>query len=337
VRTLTSVTIAVLTLTSALWSGDLRRIAMVDLPGEPGFEALAVANGNLVIAHAATNSVDIFNMPRRRLIAQIKNIPGASGIAVDTAGRRVYVSSKTTPKVFVVSTGDWSVENTITTDAPVDHMLFSADAGRLFLSSEIAQTITSIDPLHPESESRQQGNLQGLPQGMVFDPQQKLLFVVLQDQAQVIGLDAGMQIAKRFTVRGSQPSGLALDSGDQHLYVAVRSAVVQLDSHSGAETARVAASPGVDRLWFDGSSRTLYACAGNLLQVMRISGARFVDASDNAIEVRGQGLVFDPSTKLVYVPGGREGRSKLLILKQVGPRTQAVAQEDQGASQVATR
>ena len=70
---------------------------------------------------------------------------------------------------------------------------------------------------------------------------------------------------------------------------------------------------------------------------MRVSGSRFVDASDNTIEVRGQGLVFDPSTKLVYVPGGREGRSKLLILKQVGPRTQAVAQEDQGASQVATR
>ena len=30
-------------------------------------------------------------------------------------------------------------------------------------------------------------------------------------------------------------------------------------------------------------------------------------------------LVFDPRAKLVYVPGGREGRSKLLILKQVGP------------------
>lgn len=334
-RNLISVTIAVLSLACALWGGDLRRIAMVDLPGEPGFEAMAVANGNLVIAHAATNSVDIFNMPRRRLIAQIKNIPGASGVAVDAAGRRVYISSKTTPKIFVVTTGDWSVENSIATDAPVDHMLFSPDAGRLFLSSEVAQMITSIDPAHPDS--RQHVNVEGLPQGMAFDPQQNLLFVVLQDQAQVIGINQGMQIVKRFQLHASQPSGLAIDTTDRHLYVAVRSAVIQLDSHSGAETARVAASPGVDRLWFDGSSRTLYACAGNLVQVMRISGSRFVDASENAIEVRGEGLVFDPSTKLVYVPGGREGRSKLLILKQVGPRTQAVAQEEQGASQVATR
>lgn len=334
-RIFISVTIAVFCLTCALWSGDLRRIAMVDLPGEPGFEAIAVANGNLVIAHAATNSVDIFNMPRRRLIAQIKNIPGASGVAVDSANRRVYISSKTTPKVFIVTTGDWSVENSILTDAPVDHMLFSPDAGRLFLSSEVAQTITSIDPAHPDSPQRL--NVEGLPQGMVFDSQQKLLFVVLQDQAQVIGIGEGMQVARRYQLRGSQPSGLALDTAERRLYVAVRSAVIQVDVQTGAETARVAAAPGVDRLWFDESSRTLYAGAGNMVQVMRVDGARFLDTSDNTIEVRGEGLAFDPSTKLVYVPGGREGRSKLLILKQVGPRAQAVAQHEQGTSQVATR
>ena len=309
---------------------------MVDLPGEPGFEAIAVANGNLVIAHAATNSVDVFNMPRRRLIAEIKNIPGASGIAVDAAGRRVYVSSKNTPRVFALATNDWSVENTLTTDAPVDHMLFSADANRLFLSSEVEQTISSVDPAHPESV--QSVSVDGLPEGMVFDRQQKLLFVALQDQAQIIGIDESMKIVKRYELHNaSQPSGLALDGAAQHIYVAVRSAVIQIDSQNGQETARVAAAPGVDRLWFDGSSQTLYASAGNLVQVMRVSGSRFVDANDNAIEVRAQGLAFDPSTKLVYVPGGREGRSKLLILKQVGPKTQAVAQGEQGESQVATR
>jgi DNA-binding beta-propeller fold protein YncE len=335
VRRLISVLIALLFLTCALWGGDLRRIAMVDLPGEPGFEAMAVANGNLVIAHPATNSVDIFNMPRRKLIAQIKNIPGASGVAVDLENRRVYISSKTSPKVFVVSIGDWSVENTITTETPVDHMLFSPDAGKLFLSSGVAQTITAIDPANPDSPHSV--NVDGLPQGMAFDPQQKLLFVALQDQALVIGINEGLQIAKHYPVHGSQPAGLAINGVEGHLYVAVRSAVIQLDSRSGAETARVAAAPGVDRLWLDQNSRTLYAAAGNLVQVMRVSGARFVDTSDNTIELRGQGLVFDPSTNLVYVPGGREGKSKLLILKQVGPRTQAVAEENRGASQVAAR
>ena len=68
---------------------------------------------------------------------------------------------------------------------------------------------------------------------MAFDPQQKLLFVALQDQAQVVGIDQGMRIARRYPVSGSQPAGLALDGVEGHLYVAVRSAVIQLDSQAG--------------------------------------------------------------------------------------------------------
>lgn len=318
-----------------MWSGELRRIAMVDLPGEPGFQAMAMTNGNLIIAHSAANSVDIFNMPRRRLIAQIKNIPGASGIAVNPTGQRAYISSRTTPQVFVVTTNDWSVENTIKTDAPVNAMLYSPDSGKLYLRSNIAQTITAVDPANPES--KQVANVAGLPQGMAYDPQQKLLFVALQDQALVLALDSSMQIVKRYPVKGSQPAGLALDPSTDRLYVAVRSAVLQLDVATGAETSRVTAEPGVDRLWLDAGSKTLYAGSGKQVQIIHVAGGQLQSASDSDLELRGESLAFDPETNLVYVPGGREGRSKLLILKQVpGAGGQSMAR-DQTGPQVATR
>jgi len=335
VRNLLSLAIGVLALSCALWAGDLRRIAMVDLPGEPGFDSIAMANGNLVIAHSAANTVDIFNMPRRRLIAQIKNIPGASGVAVDAQGGRVYLSSKTSPGIYVVAMHDWSVENTIPTDAPVDTMLFSASAGKLFLSSEVAQIITAVDVAH--GNFQQKLNVQGLPQGMAFDPEQKLLFVALGDQAQVIGIDPAMQIVKRFALHGSQPTGVAFDVAEHSLFVAVRSAVVELNAATGAEMGRVTAEPGVDSLWLDGSSRTLYAESGHKVQVIRVAGGRLADATESSIDVRGEGLAFDPSTNLVYVPGGREGKSKLLILKQLGTRNQSLAQENESGPQVATR
>jgi len=42
-------------------------------------------------------------------------------------------------------------------------------------------------------------------------------------------------------------------------------------------------------------------------------------------------LAYDPARNFVYVPGGREGRSKLVILRRVeNPNTTAV-QEAQGA------
>ncbi len=153
----------------------------------------------------------------------------------------------------------------------------------------------------------------------------------------MIGIDPAMQIVKRFALHGSQPTGVAFDVAEHSLFVAVRSAVVELNAATGAEMGRVTAEPGVDSLWLDGSSRTLYAESGHKVQVIRVAGGRLADATESSIDVRGEGLAFDPSTNLVYVPGGREGKSKLLILKQLGTRNQSLAQENESGPQVATR
>ena len=41
------------------------------------------------------------------------------------------------------------------------------------------------------------------------------------------------------------------------------------------------------------------------------------------VEVKGQSLAYDPQTKFIYLPGGREGRSKLLIMKEMDGSTVA--------------
>jgi hypothetical protein len=39
--------------------------------------------------------------------------------------------------------------------------------------------------------------------------------------------------------------------------------------------------------------------------------------SELNVDVKGRSLAYDPNTKLIYFPGGREGRSKLLIMREV--------------------
>ena len=56
-------------LASLTASAQLKQIAIIDLPGRPGFDSVAFANGHLVITHAAAGTVDIFNPVRRRLVA----------------------------------------------------------------------------------------------------------------------------------------------------------------------------------------------------------------------------------------------------------------------------
>src|SRR3954454_18217002 len=70
-------------------SAQLKQIAIIDLPGRPGFDAVAFANGHLVIAHAAAGTVDIFSQQRRRLVAQVTNLARPTGIAVDEPAGKV--------------------------------------------------------------------------------------------------------------------------------------------------------------------------------------------------------------------------------------------------------
>ncbi len=174
----------------------------------------------------------------------------------------------------------------------------------------------------------------GRPEYMVYDSQRQLLYVTLQDRREVLALDPTLKVVSRYPLAGSQPTGVAFDEKARRLYVAVRYAVIALDADTGAEVSRVAMPAGVDLLWFNPNANTLYAAASGSVSVIR-TGGKLENVGDVATEVRGHVLAFDPATGLVYMPGGREGRSKLLILKNVGTSNPQTAEQvaQQGAQQ----
>jgi hypothetical protein len=100
--------------------------------------------------------------------------------------------------------------------------------------------------------------------------------------------------------------------------VAVRFAVLQLDADSGAETARAPAAPGTDSLWLDQSNNNLFAAAGDgTVTVMNVGGKRLGVRGEFKGDVRGHALAYDPANHLVFLTGGREGKSKMLVLRNI--------------------
>src|SRR5690348_13969143 len=91
---------------------SLRQIAMVYIPGDPGFQAVGFVDGRLIISHSGASTVDVFNVKMRRVDAQIK-IERPRGIAVDKAGGKVYVADAGANNIAVISSKTWSVQNTI--------------------------------------------------------------------------------------------------------------------------------------------------------------------------------------------------------------------------------
>lgn len=304
-------------------AAQLRQVAIIDIPGQPGFDSLAWADGKLVIAHRGAGKVDVFDPAKRRVIAQITDIAEPRGIAVDAQAGKVYVASAGVNALAVVDAKTWKLESKLALGMSPKGLLL-APGGKLYVSNWRNNSVSLVDPANGGQVAKI--DVGGIPEGMVWDSGTRTLFVSVQDQNAVVSIGADNQVSKSFKVRASLPTGLALDAQQRRLYVAVRYAVLVLNADNGTEIARIPAAGGTDTLWFDESKRTLYAAdSSGSVNMIATDNDRFISEHELKTEVRGHTLAFDPQKKMVYMPGGREGRSKLVILKRVENNASAPA------------
>lgn len=294
------------------WAQTTRQVAILELPGQPGFDGMAVVKGMVLMSHAGAGTVDIFDPVKRRLIGHVKGMSDPRGIAVDNETGQIFVANNGAKNIVVLSADDWQVKATIpVSGSPVD-LLYVPAWNSLIATDRISQKLMVID-VAGQRESAD-ANLPGTPGGLAFDAGRNLLYVTLQDAKQVAAVSRQLQIAKKFPLQASQPTGIVYDPKLDRLYVAVRYAVLSLNANTGAELSRVAADGGIDRLWLDDDSRVLYGAAGGSLLVMR-ADQRLHAIDEVATDVKGYSVAYDPDKKLIYFPGGRDGQSKLLLMR----------------------
>lgn len=301
----------------------LKQVAMIDLPGDPGFSQVVVANGQVVITRPENNTVEIFSPVKRRVVARISQIDNPRGIAVDDAGGRVYIALAGSNRLAVVNTNNWQVEKLVPLKYTPEKLLWVAETKTLYVSSVRARMLSVVDPQTGAETATVEMN--ALPQDMLYDPGRHQLLVSLQDLNQVVTLDRSNKIVDRFKLAASEPTGLALDEGHRRLYVAVRYAVLVLNADDCSELARIPAPGGTDALVLDLPDHLLYAAAGDG-SVLAIDLIRNAADHELPTDIKGYSIAYDPSHKMLFFPGGREGRAKLVILKPVGVAEQSAPQ-----------
>ncbi len=293
------------------------------MPGSPGFGELAFAKGMLVMTHTAASAVDIFDPSRRRIVAQIAGLQSPRGIAVDEQNGKVYVADAGSNSIAVISTDSWKVSDSIAVQGSPDQLLLD-DSGKMYWSDAEAGTVSLLDLSTKQNVARVQ--VGGAPRYLASDPDRHIVFATIQDRHEIVAIDPQLKISARFNLNASQPTGLAYDPRFRELYVAVRFAVLAINADTGAEINRVPAAAGVDRLWLDPESRTLYAAGGGSLLMMHANG-RLSAVEEIASDVKGHTVAYDAEKKLVFLPGGRESKSKILIFKPMTSNPSSVAGE----------
>lgn len=297
------------------FAAKLRQVALIDLPGSPGFNEVTMANGQVVITRPGTNTIEIFSPVKRRVIARISQISDPRGMAVDDEGGMLYIALAGNSSIAVVDTRNWKVEKLIPVQRRPDKLLWVPQTKTLYATSALNRTLTAIDPrMGSESEIIE---LNALPQDLVYDPGRRAILISLQDLNQVAIIDLSNKITGRFKLVASEPTGLVLDDEHRRLYVAVRYAVLELNADTGQEITRIPAPGGTDALVLDPGGSLLYAAAGDG-SVLAIDLNRHIVDHELPTDVKGYSIAYDPAHKMLFLPGGREVRSKMVILSPTG-------------------
>jgi YVTN family beta-propeller protein len=307
----------------AFAASDLRQIGMVNVPGSPGFGEMAFCNGMLLIAHPGASSLDVFDPGRRRVVAQVTGLQSPRGLEVDEQNGRVYVANHGSNSIVVISTDGWKVIDSIGLSGSPDALQLDG-TGKIFWTDADAGTISLLD-LHTKQDVART-DIGGTPRELAWDSSRKILFATLQDLHQVIAVDQNAKIVNRFTLNASQPTGLLYDPQYHEIYIAVRHAVLAISADTGAEIDRVAAPAGVDRLWLDADSHTLYAASEGTLMTINAKG-KLSAADEITTQIKGHTVAYDADKHVVLLPGGREGKSKLVIFRPITPNAQQSATE----------
>ncbi len=306
----------------------MQQIGMVDIPGSPGFDAVAIAQGKVLLTHTAASSLDVVDPAKRRVVAQIINLQSPRGIAVDATNGKIYVAQAGNNSIAVIKFEGWQYSGSIPLPQAPSTLALDDSGQRLYWSGATSDSLSILDL----STRQNLGtiDLGGRPRGMVWDHERGVAFVVLQDTSEIVAVDPKLQVVSRFKLNASQPTEVVYDASTRRLYVAARQAVLSINDQDGSETSRVEAPMGVDGLWLNPKLRTLYAASPGELTVIKADDGRFAVADRIPSNIKGHNVAFDPESNIVFLPGGREGHSEMLLLRPMDS-------EQQGERNVASR
>jgi YVTN family beta-propeller protein len=306
---------ATMLLCASAWAAtNVRQVAVLDLPGRPGFDQMVFAKGMLVIAHPSSNTVDIFDPVRRRVIGAVKDLSSPRGMALSGDGKYVYIANHDANNIVVLDTENWQVQRMVPVQGSPDAVLPVPNSHLLLVTLPEQQEVAAVDLGRGQQISNV--NVGGRPENLAFDTSRNIAYATIQDRKEIVAISPSMQISKHFPLTGSLPTGLVYDRSSDRLYVAVRYAVLTIDPQTGSEVGRIPAAGGVDNLWLDAKTQMLYAMANGSVFIMK-AGMKLGPAEEIPLDVKGNTLAFDANKDFLYIPGGREGHAKLLILKQL--------------------
>ena len=292
----------------------LKEVAKFDLPGPGGkrFDYLTIDPGDhyLISAHLAADQTYVIDVRANRVVATVKDTPGAEGVEYVSELNKFYTSNAHDNTIGVVDLQQMKVVKKLKTEAKPDGSAYAAPFHKLYVSDERGKAEAVVDvtkdeivkTLHFDSET-------GMPQ---YDPVARKVYVNLQDQNIFAVIDPTMDnVIGRYPVgKCTGNHGMALDPEHHRAFLACEGnelmTVFDLDKSVPIVFLPLAAGPDVIK--FDPGLRRIYvACYSGAISVFHEDDAdHYRKLEDFRVQHAVHTVAVDLQTHRLYTPEQEE-------------------------------
>jgi hypothetical protein len=292
----------------------LKKVAEFDLPGPGGkrFDYLTIDSEDhyLLSAHLAAGQTYVIDIRSNKVVATVRDTPGAEGIEYVPELKKFYTSNAGDNTIGVVDLQQMKVIKKLKTEKKPDGSAYAAPFHKLYVSDERGKAEAIVDVTKDEIVKTLRFDSEtGMSQ---YDPVARKVYVNLQDQDIFAVIDpATDEIVGRYSVgRCKGNHGMALDPEHHRAFLACEGnnllAVFDLDKHE--PIAFLQLPDGVDVIKFDRGLHRIYAAcySGAISVIHQDDPNHYRKIEDFKVQHAVHTLAVDVETHRVYTPEQEE-------------------------------
>lgn len=276
----------------------------ITLPGDGGYDYLAIdyVNRHLFVSHGS--SVNIIDLGNEQVIGSVDNMKGVHGIAIDNELNRGFITDGRGNSVVVFDLKTFRKILTIpVTPKGPDGVLYDDYSKRVFAFCGDGNAASVIDA----STLKEIGtvHLGGGPEFAVANGK-GLIYNNLEDKNSLDVIDSKtMKVIRNYSLSPcSGPTGLALDAAHQRLFTVCREnkGMSVVDISTGQVISTLPIGAGVDAVCYDPVTQLIFCSNGDgtATIIKQKSANDYSVVQTLSTPIRAKTMALDPITHKIY-------------------------------------
>ncbi|MFI5228335.1 MAG: YncE family protein [Gemmatimonadales bacterium] len=288
-------------------TSGLELVREIPLPGPANrfdYQSFDPSTGRIYMNHMDAGRTVVFDANRGQVIAEITDVPRATGVLAVPSHHHVYISAAGAHGVAIVDDRTLEITGRVGGIRFPDGIAYAPNADKVFVSDESGGTDVVIDA--KTGAKRSTIELGGEAGNTHYDSVSHCILVAVQTRNQMVAIDPiSERVVQRYDLPGSDhPHGFTIDEPDRLAFISCEgnAALIVLDLRTMKPIQQLEVPDDPDVLAWDPQWRRLYVSAeSGALTAYYLDGSTLEPAG----EVRAphaHTVAVDPRTHRVYLP-----------------------------------